>query len=304
MQLLNVVQSNFNYGVQQTTDLANKLVKDPSAVKKILQLTDKIFEGIEYYYSTTLLYPKFRETTKGTISLIDLFGNINNIVFWINPFTKEKIDRVVFEQTLSTALTDLPSTVNPTQQSKEIVSNLLGRSEDYYSVQDVLEVLKESLIASGKSEREAAQIVSQVKIQQKSRAVLQTFAMIFYTSASLIGTLISFKNWNVIELGKESAKVGEGSLLGSFVRRDDLGDVARRLANIGLGITFIQSLMELYASSESKDTKKALWSVGASGLELLVTGLSTVISVSKPVLITLSIISKGFGIVKIIHAAK
>lgn len=109
-----------NYLVTKFNQLAEKIAKNPSAVRRVLQITLKVFAGVDLKNTGEIRDVKERDITSfmdGSIKLIDFYDFYRTIVYWINPFTKETLDEKALSTSLETILCD------PIQNKRELDAN-------------------------------------------------------------------------------------------------------------------------------------------------------------------------------------
>lgn len=103
------VSSFFNHKVDAVNKFIDNVAKSPGTTKKVLQVFSKSFKTYDLY-TLKKHFPEFYADAKGAIEFIEVYGFFKDIVYWVNPFTNNSLDRKKLTESLDAFLKkhDLP----------------------------------------------------------------------------------------------------------------------------------------------------------------------------------------------------
>lgn len=316
------VRGHVNYAGTAATETVHKIAKNPSAVKKIFQVATKAFALIDITYRG-LDKPQDRKLTdamKGTVDVIDFYGTFKNAMFWINPFSKETLDREALADSLrSTLCAPIINTKQHAlqeQRSAKIVQEVLKR-EEFFSKSEVREALVQSLQKSGYKSKAAHELADKIVIRQKARPITLLFSMVCFTTVDFIGNVLTLRKWGVIDLtklGAIAAKIGSESRVFMFVINLGVETALGTIASAGLivvvgeaSVRAILQAIKIYQSKEPKELeaaykelRKAITDIIAGTVDLAATALPLLFALNPPVVLGLAIFAKGTGLIIIL----
>jgi hypothetical protein len=295
-----------------------KVMTNPGSIKKACQLT----------YKSIALYNLVKETIvcvglvkglKGVVDVIDFYGTYKNIVFWINPFSKQSIDRESLKRTLTNSMLENNSSKSA-QETSDFVDAVVKRvfeKPSYRNANEVRTELTLALIQSGIDAAAATNIASRenVSIKQQSRPVTSLIIGFCFTVGDLMDNIVTLKKYGILDYtiltGKIAASVGNNSRVFTFFYELGAGTIIGTLNSIGLlfvvgSVTYkLIVTIRVYMDEGDQERKAELWKeIKATGGKLLVTTIDfavcvapLVFSINPGALIAMAIVSKGVGLI-------
>jgi hypothetical protein len=329
MKLLDSISSFANYETKCTNQTIHKIATNPSAVKKVFQIVSKMLAAWDLYKDKDILSRPITDAMKGTTELVEFYGSFKDIMFWINPFSRESLDQDALLQSLRSSLSASHRNTKESPKQKKfaerVVADVMSK-EDYYSKGEVLEALRISLEKRGCQSAKAQQIAARVLIQQKSRPVTSLISMACFTIADLGTNIMVLKKWGildpskVLDLSKLAAQLGSQSKVFLFVVNLGVDTVLGTVASVGSAISIggasyrlivnggkyyrAQTNPFLMPSEEKekvgKELKNATLDFISSGADFINAATPLVFTLNPPVLIGLAIVAKGTGLICIL----
>lgn len=312
MSLVDSVSRYTNYGITSTDKTVKEIVKNPSAVKKVLQLAGKIFAAFDLYFVGHVKPREITNVMKGTTQLIEFYGSYKNIMYWINPFSKDSLDQETLKKSLEEALCAYQKGSPAEKRSSGLVDTIFTEvlaKEAYYSYGEVLNVIQTSLIGQGYQENQIQSITSRVIIQQKSRPLIQLISSAIFTLTDLGDNLLTLKKWNVLDLSHIAASIGSKSRVFAFIAKRGVDTVLGVGSAAGLVLVVgetayrtVKQGMNYYSSDDKtkqayQDLRKTLLDLLSSSLDLAATAAPLLMTLNPPVLVAMAIVSKATGLV-------
>ena len=254
---------------------------------------------------------------QGTVDWIDLYGSFGDVMFWINPFSKETLDQETLAISLRAALC-LPVTKKKLHEKQEkkaakIVEEVLS-NEEFYSKTEVRQALVQSFTRNGYKPQAAEEIAGKIEIRQKARPLTLLFSKACLTTVDLAGNVLALQKWGVADLSKLTAKIGSQSRVFLFII--DLGaeTALGTIASAALIVTFseaayrvILQALKMYRSSDPthreeayQELQKALLAMLANGTDLAYTAAPLLFTLNPPAVVALAIVAKGTALICIL----
>jgi hypothetical protein len=298
---------------------AKKTVANPDIIKKILDLLSKVIEGANYA-SGKVYYPDLARSMKGGVEIINFFNLFKTAVYWINPLDEKNIDKAHLQKTLDQTLQNYLGFLSEKDYqnlSNQLMKEVLQDSI-YLNQKQMLRAFEKSLIAHGYKSN-AQVIVRNLVIIQKSRPKLEVLSKVCFTVSNSLSTILVLKKWGVLDvgellqLGKIAAELGKHSKVFFFIAQVGLKPIIGVVGCVGDSIVFVNSIHNLikaqsamtHAHTQEMQTKarlartQAIWDIATAGLNLTSSALPLLLAVNPPIVIGLSIIAKGTGLVAV-----
>lgn len=311
------VVSSVNYATTATSQTISKVATNPSAVKKVFQVATKVFAAIDLYYIGKPQDRKVTDAMKGSIELIEFYGSFKDIMFWINPFSKETLDKDKLLESLKVTMSaPIPpgKTRNTREQLAQKIFTEVMKGEAFYSKDDVREALIAELEKNGVLHPDAEAIADRTIIKQKARPITLLFSMACFTSLDLAGNILTLKKWGLIDLSRIAAQIGSQSRVFAFVIDLGVDTVFGTVASAALIVTFSEAsyravvqAIKIYQSADPnqkqaayKELRTALLDMVSSGADLTLAVAPLLFTINPPVLIGLAIFAKGTGLICIL----
>ena len=323
MELVNSIFSFLNYETKKVTQKAHQIATNPSAVKKTFQIVGKLFATVDLSYGNEVLKRPITEAMKGTTDSIEFYGSFKNIMFWINPFSKESLDQTILLDSLKSSLsashTD-PIEIKKQQKRAKGVFRDVMVEKDFNSKGEVLESIRGSLENHGYTSPKAQQIAERVFIQQKSRPALVVLSMVCFTVADLGSNLMTLKKWGILDLSKLAAQIGGQSRIFLFVFKLGAETVLGTVASVALIFAASDASYRIYVNTRKyyyakanpilalpgekeeayKGLRNATLDLISSGVDLVSAATPLLFTLNPPVVVALAIIAKGTGLICIL----
>lgn len=312
-----IITDSANVVTTKTSQTATRIATNPSAVKKALQVATKIIAGLDLYATGTIRDRQVTDAMKGTIDMIEFYGSFRNIIYWINPFSRETFDETAFLESLKMSMTS-PIKEKKSQERNakraEKVFKEVTQEKVFNSKSEVREAVIKSLEHHGYKHDSAEYIANTITIQQKERPITQLFSTACFTTADLMGNALTLKRWGIIDLSDYAAQVGNQSRVLAFVMKYSIGSVIGTIASAGLiisvGDATYRVVIHAYKQYKSSDTaerehayqelRKAMFDMVSTGLDLANVGVPLLFSLNPPVLVGMAIVAKGVGLICIL----
>lgn len=319
MRLIDSISSFVNYGMTGTDRAVKKIAGNLSAIKKVLQVTDKIFARVDLYSIGEVQKRAVTETMKGSVDLIGFYGSYKDIMFWMNLFSKDSLDQNKLEESIKDSLCashHLSVDAKGQQELAQIVFDEVMKKEVYHNKAEVIDVIQESLQMYG-YETEAAKILAgRVTIQQKARSVNQLAYMACFTLLDLGGSAIALEKWHILELSHLAISIGNQFPVFKFVVNLGVGPIFGVTASAGLflltGEAFYRvvvqgsKLMQAQSLTQSErdlaygELRKALLDFLSGGTDLVSAAAPLFFTLNPALVVSLAIVAKGTGLICIL----
>lgn len=317
MKLIDSISSNFNYTATTLDGCVVKIMTNPSAFKKALQFSTRVYAACDLLLATQLAPSPLANVMKGTVEIIDFYSTYKNMKFWLNLFSKESLDEKALKKSIESSLCASHKQNNDILDQKRIaqfVFNEVMSKQAYYSKGGVYEALEASLKNQGYSPNKAKQIADRVIVQQKSRSAAQLIYMACFTVTDLTGNLMTLKKWGIADLSHLAASMGSQSRVFMFIVETGVDTVLGTVAAAGLVLVVgeatyksIQAGIKHYHAATPEDKEKAykelrnaLLDLLAGSVDLVATAVPLMVTLNPPVVIGLAIVAKGTGLICIL----
>lgn len=313
-----------NYSSTNTMQTVTKVATNPSATKKLLQITSKVIAALDLYEGRSHC-PELLKSAGGTIETIGFYGTAKNIIFWINPFSKDSMDQTALQQSLKNAVSlhRTPKADQPTNEefTKEIFAELM-KQRNFLNRCEVITSLKDVLQNQDCDETSINNIANHVTVQQKSRPISLIVSSICFTTTDLVENILTLKKWGIIDLAGIGAQMGNipvfasimDSRAASFLADLGVGKTMGIIATVGLTASlggasyrFVIFIIQYYNADEEKvkdEIYKEIRSAGldllSSGTDLAATALPLIFAINLPVMIGMTLVAKTTGLVIIL----
>lgn len=306
-----------NYAATKTSDTAKKVATNPRAWKKVLQIATKAFAAIDLFYHGATQGRPVTDAMKGSVELIEFYGTFKDIMFWINPFSKETLDQTALldslKETMAAPLRDIKARNQNELLALEVFDEVIN-AEEFYSKGEVREVLILKLEDRGYQHKFAEKIAEGVIIQQKKRPITLLFSMACFTIADVAGNILVLKKWGILDYAPLAALIGSQSRVFAFVLHLGADTVLGTVASAGLIVSLseatyraILQAIKKYQSTDpdareqaSKELRTALLDMLENGVDLVYTAAPLLFVISPPVMVALAIFAKGTGLIVIL----
>lgn len=327
MNIIGSLKAVVDYGVVSVSNVVNKIVTNPSAVKKTGQLVSVIIEGVNYRQGGDHL-PDLVRNIRGTNEIIDLYSTFKNVIFWMNPFETQKIDKQKFVETLAKGLSKgnqkskLSSEKNNALKNKKalaLFNKVMEKGSSVTNPQILSQILEQTLIESKYHSTKAKEIAYKTTICLKSRTFLKILKGVCDSISGTGYNLITLEKWKLIDLNKIVKEIGTQfpkftEIASRLSFRTFLGTVSC----IGSGLggmeavgAFFKARRIIYDVKQTPEAIQtayrarthALWDIATSGIDLISTTLPMVKVLSYPTLMGLALVAKTAGLLSIIFKA-
>lgn len=313
MTITSIVSSPINYGMTVADQTIKKIATSPSAVKKVLGLTTKIYAAFDL---SQVGHSQKREITKvmsDTMSLIGIYSSYKSVMYWVYLFSKESLDTAKLEDSLKSSLCASHIDKDDIAKQEKIAERVFADvmlKKSYHSKGEVQQVLKASLELNGYSPLKAQQISELVIIQQKSRPLVELIATACDGIGDMADTLSTLKKWNILDLSGLVSSIGSQSPVFMFVMNAATSTALGTIACVGLvfavGNDSYHVIMEGLKYSRSGDPKEkegvskkmrdSLLDLASHGTDLAAVAAPLLFALNPATLIAMSLVSKGTGL--------
>lgn len=317
MKLMSLVSRPINYGMTAADQTIKKIVTNPSAVRKVLKISTKLYAAFDLY---TVGYTQKREITRvmnDTLDLMAFYSTYKNMMFWVNLFSKESLDMDTLNNSIRSSLCASHRNAKDIAEQKNIADNVFKAVKDqqsYHSKYDVQQIMKASLEQQGYSPLKAQEMAERVIVQQKSRPLVELLFMACDGIVDLTESIITLKKWSVLNLSQIAASMGNQSPVFKFVIKVGEDSVLGIIASVGLtlvvGNDFYKAIKQGLKYSHTsnsgdkelvyKELRNDLLDLLSNGTDLVAVATPMLISLNPATLIAMSLISKGTGLVCIL----
>lgn len=321
MVAIHKVSSVGNYTVANATHTIETVVKNPSALKKAFQIAIKVFAFCDLQTLGKLQDRHVTEAMKGSIEFLEFYGSFQNIMFFINPFSKGTLDKEALRDSLiATMCAPIPQAQVVVRQANEVIARAVVdevmTESAFYSSEEVRATLIKKLVdpKHGRTAQDAQAIADRCTIKQKDRPLTLLFSKACFTTVDLVGNVITLKKWGLVDLPAIAAQIGGQSRVFLFVAEVGVGQVLGVIASAALIVTFsaathraVCHAIDRYYAATPQDKEKAyqelraaLFDMLSSGADLVNTASPLVFALNPPVIIALAIFAKGTGLICIL----
>lgn len=315
MNVVDSVSSSVNYGTTKVAQKVHQTARDPSAGKKFLQIIINSFKAMDLYAGEGVQKRPITEVMKGTTDLIEFYGTFKNIMFWINPFSKESLDGKVLQSSIEKELFTPISPLTSEEKNRviqQIYQDVL-LTQEYYSKGEVREVIVASLVSHNYATAEQAQLIAnRIIVKQKSRPVIQLLSTACFTIADMGSNIITLKDWNLLNLSNATtvaAQIGTQSPVFLFVFNLGVKTALGTVASVGLFLntgkasylTIVSGMKYCRGDALAyKELKSALFDLASSGTDLAATAVPLVFSINPLSAVGFALVAKTTGLICIL----
>lgn len=307
--LLSSINQSINKSIVFVDEKIDTASRNPNAVKKILQLSNKIYSAIDLYREGIIKSRKINIAAQSTIDIIIFYSTYKNVLFWINPFSKNSMDQKVLKDSLEISLNGV---THDKTQKKEIAERIFGaimKSRSIYNTDDVVNIIGKEL-EKDVSKDKAHEIAKNIVIQNKSRGLPSIIAKAFFTLGDFGENLVTLKKWEVWDFSIIAASLGSQTLGFKIITKASSAQILGSLYSIGSSITLGHSAykavrLSLKLKQSPKEDKKAikkeirnaLLDLANASADLAATASPLLFALNPPVITALAIIAKGTGVI-------
>lgn len=314
-----------NYVTTTVIKKIGEVATNPSAVKKVLQITTKSVAAFDLmthedgFQGGGSFGGPATEAMKGTIQVIGFYSIYKDLVFWINPFSKETLDRKALLQSFSTAMANSAgNSAAEVSQRAAVVQGVFDevmRTDAFYSRDEVREALRNKLLDRHIEIVKVDEIVQGITIKQKERPLALIVASIFFTIVDVLDNAVTLDKWGILSLSKIAAELGKFPVLG-FVMKVGIDTAIGIFASAALLVTFGNATYRAYKNAKKiyqntdadpakmekayKKFRAAIIDMVSNFTDLIATSVPLIFSRNPAVLIAFALISKGTGLVCIL----
>lgn len=207
--------------------------------KKSLQISGKLFAAFDYYQFGEIQERDITLGIKRGTQGIGFYSLFKKGVFWINPFTKNTLDKKVFLESLLCSLAQSQGLENLSQINGLLVEVI--ETETFYNKEELKEILIKHLLEKRIVTFENLEsVINGISIQQKKRPITVLFTKACMTVADVFQSAITLSEWGLINLSKLSAEIGNGSAIFGFVLKLNAETLMGTFATAGLVVIFTE----------------------------------------------------------------
>lgn len=250
------IRQDFNHYIIEGDKKVKKLVSTPAAIKKLFQTTMKAVALLDLARLGEVVQHKMTDAMDGSIKLIGFYYTYKNLMFWINPFTKESIDREKLKSSLQIFFnTHFHIQMNEPDSKKiadEVIEKVMSKGE-YQNRDQVLTELKIAIRFSTTLKEKMKnsssfntllsdddrmkyidstlkQIDTSLMITQVKRTTAEIIANLSFTIADFGDNLLTLSDWGVKSLSTLARSFGQripvyGSRIVKFGAKNLLGTI-------------------------------------------------------------------------------
>jgi hypothetical protein len=315
MNVVDSLSSSVNHGTTKIAQKVHQTARDPSAGKKFLQIVINIFKARDLYTGEGIQKRPMIEAMKGTTDLIEFYGTFKNIMFWINPFSKESLDGKVLQSSIEKELFT-PSSHPMSEEQKGVVQSIyedVMEHPEYYSKGEVRKVIVASLVSHNCATAEQAQsIANRIIVKQKSRSVIQLLSTACFTMADLGSNIMTLKEWNILNLSHATAvaaQIGTQSPVFLFVFNLGVKTAVGTMASAGLFLntgkasylTIVSGIKSYRGEANAQqEFRNALLDLFSSGTDLAATAVPLIFSLNPLTVVGFALVAKTTGLICIL----
>lgn len=311
MRITDTVSASVNYTVTSVDHTIKQIANSPTGVKKVLQLTTKIFKAIDLYYETNLSDRELTHAMKGTIDLIGFYSSYKDLIYWVNLFSKESLDQKALEDSISSSLCASHKKDSKQKKIARQVFEEVMKKEVFHSKGEVLRAIEISLTQHGYTAEKAQQIASHVIVQQKRRSPVELLYKACFTTTNLGGNLLNLQKMHVLDLSRFVSTIGTQSPVFMFVIKVGADAALGTIASAGLILSIgetshkliIQGMKHYSAANQKEkeeayqELQRALIDLFADSVELAATALPLIYTLNPTTVLAFALVSKGTGLV-------
>lgn len=304
MGAIDKVSTTVNYPLLQVEKGLKSASKPYNAAKKFFQTCMKTAELLKQGNSPIV------HAMGGAVQIISFFSSTKDIMYWINPFSKEKIDQGALRKVIHKSLMD-QNEFDVDEKVNKIMKRVMEQKQ-YHSKKQVMNVIKtymrDELVINDKIVKKIAQGITVKKV---SRPFVQKLANVFYTLGDVAESLLVLEKWNVLNVSKCAASIGRRFPVLKFIATASAKQVLGVLFSAGFALTIGYSSYKLIKNAYqlkkcTNDQERAVLKnerrnlvldlVGAS-FDLAATLPALLTVVSPPIGLALGIVAKGIGFI-------
>lgn len=311
---INSISRLTNYAMTSTDQMIKKIVSNPFAVSTVLKLSRNIFAGFDLYYAGKVRQRGITDAMHGALQLAEFYTTYRNMMYWINLFSKDSIDKELLTKTLQSSMSVAEKKGIRPAKDNALAENVLTEvysREAYHSKDEVYQAISASLEKNGYTSANAQKIAKEVTIQQKQRSLVQLIYMTCFTVTDLADNFFTLKRWQMIELSDVAASIGCRSKACKYIFSLSVGQVLGSIASVGLifavGNSTYRTINERFKYSKAKDEnekkesyqelRNAVIDLVSGGIDLGTTAAPLFYAFNPPALLALDLISNGMGLV-------
>lgn len=311
IRITDTISGSVNYTITSADHTIKKIANSPTGVKKILQLTTRIFKAIDLYYESNLSDREFTHAMKGTIDLIGFYGSYKDLIYWVNLFSKESVDHEALQGSIDSSL--CASHKNDSKQkilAKQVFDEVMNK-ETFHSKGEIIQAIEISLTQHGYTPEKAHQIASHVIVQQKKRSSVELLYKACFTVTNLGGNLLNLQKMHVLDLTRFASTIGTQSPVFMLVIKVGADVALGTIASAGLILLIGQTShkvvvdgMKYYSAAKGQEKEEAykelcagLIDLFADSTELAATALPLIYALNPPTILAFALVSKGTGLI-------
>jgi hypothetical protein len=303
-----------------TTNQGLSSVKDNSTLnKRVLDFFVKSVEAYDLLIGQTHEWGGIVQDIKSAIVLFELCAK--NLIFWINPFSKETIDQDLLVQSLKISLgtsTFFKVGHDYTKVAQSMVDQLMEQ-KSYSSRGEVLTSLKEIVEGYHYKPEQVDNIMQGVVVQQRARSKRVILMMTCFTLVCVGGGWTTLKQRGVFDSPSFSTLLGVASRIGNHVpllqkcmemtMNCAVDQVLRTFATIGLTLALVEAKclvcntykrnQKAQSEEEKEQTKKefktACYDAANTAVDLVCVAVPLLVEIGPKTADFLGVLSKGTG---------
>lgn len=180
MGFIDSVSSTFNYHITSFNQtIEKKIAATPSAAKKCFQLVYKSFAVFDLLKFGRVVERPLINSLKSSKEVIDFYSSYKDIVYWINPFSKETLEQDALKKSIKDALCwskDAEEFQFQEEIAKQVFNDVMSE-KSLHSQGQVREAIRKSLKkhSTVKLEKQIQIIVTQIQVNKKKSSFVQLF---------------------------------------------------------------------------------------------------------------------------------
>lgn len=317
MMIMNSISRFSNYGMTNTDQMIKKIAGNPFAVTTVLKVARKIFAAFDIYYSGEVKVRGMTEAMHGTIQIGEFYSTYKNMMFWINLFSKDSLDKELLQESLHSSLCESSTKGRSIVKTRNLAENVMTevmQQNAFHSKSEVYEAIRSSLEKRDLTPEIAQKIAEKVSVQQKKRSFVQLIYMACFTVTDFADNIFTLKRWQLLDLSYISGSTGcQSSPTCQYVTSLAPGKVLGTIATVGLmfavGNSTYRTVNQGFKYSNAKQQKDkneayqelryAFLDLFSGGIDLVTTAAPLVYTLSPGTIVALDLISHGMGLVYI-----
>lgn len=308
------ISSTVNYSTIMASQTLTQIATQPSAVEKALHIATKIFAAMDFYRLGAIQDRKVTDAMQGFIELIEFYNSFRDIMFWVNPFSKETLDDEVLLKSLTSEMCAQNGKLKKPKTIATKVFQEVMNERAFYSADEVRAAVISQLVHEKYDPQAAKSIADHLIIKQKGRPISLVFSMVGFTSIDLMSNILTLKKWGLIDLSHLAAQIGKQSRVFAFVIEFSVETVIGTIASAALVVPFgeacygtITQGYTLYVSRDpkikqaaKKEFRSALLDLVSNGTDLAEAAAPLFFTLNPPVQLALALVAKSTGLICII----